>query len=798
MNRPLTRYQIMDQVSERIKRLRERFIQTVPEISSQRALIVTESYNDTMAFPFTLRRATAFVRLLREMDIYIADDELVVGSLAEMPRGVPLFPEYAVDFLLAELHTFETRVADRFLISEENKALLRAVLPRWRGQCLNDYAQRLFPEEAKEAVASFSCLLTALRSGVGHMIVDYDYWLQKGIGGVMDDIRAAAANADSFDPDYSRRREFYEAALMVVESMRDFILRYERLAQEEARRCAVPCRREELEEIARVCGKVAAHKPESFHEACQLFFFLHVALQLESNGHSVSLGRFDQYMHPFFQADLRRDPGGTAAVEELIHCLWIKLCEINKVRDKLNSIAFGGYPMFQHVTLGGQNRDGKSAVNELSRICLDATARVGLFQPSSSIRWFYGIEDEFMEKAVRVASCGTGMPAFFNDEVLLPNMLQMGFDLFQARNYAIIGCTEMTVPGISEPWLTGGFINLAKMLEYTIFDGLDLVTGEQRRFRTGQAESHPDFESFLDAYKKQTRHYLGQLVTCDNILDVAHGRMAPTVLEAVVTRGCLQAGKTTLEGGALFNSTTINAVGIANVADSLAAIRQAVYEEKVLTWQELKAALKDNFEGHEQIRGYLRYKAPKYGTDTAAVDELGNEVLSDLHECIAGFSNPRGGPYRIALYSISTNVMVADRVGATPDGRKQGENLADGGVSASHGMDKEGPTALLNSVVRLDPYKALGSTLLNLKLHPGVFENPRNVGKVSSLFQTYFMRKGQHVQLNVIDAETLRDAQNHPEKHPFLTVRVAGFSVLFTAIDPRTQEEIIARTEHHG
>ena len=788
----------MDRVSDRTKRLRKRFIETVPEISTQRARIVTESYGDTMAFPFTLRRATALVRLLREMDIHIAEDELIVGSLAEMPRGVPLFPEYAVDFLMAELDTFETRVADRFLISDANKTVLRTLLPLWQGQCLNDYAYRLFPEEAREAVSSFSCLLTALRSGVGHMIVDYEYWLQQGISGIMNDIKAAVAKTDSFAPEYSRKREFYEAALMTMEGMRDFILRYEKLAEDEARRCPSSDRRQELEEIARVCGKVATRRPENFREASQLFFFLHVVLQLESNGHSVSLGRFDQYMYPFFQSDLQRDPGNAAAVEEVIHCLWIKLCEINKVRDKLNSIAFGGYPMFQHVTLGGQNKDGRSAVNELSHICLEATAKVGLFQPSSSIRWFYGIEDEFMEKAVRVASCGTGMPAFFNDEVLLPNMLQMGFDLFQARNYAIVGCTEMTVPGIAEPWLTGGFLNLAKMLEYTIFDGLDLVTGEQRRFRTGQAESHQNFEAFLAAYKKQARHYLGQLVTCDNILDMAHGRMAPTVLEAIVTRGCLEAGKTTLEGGALFNSTTINAVGIANVADSLAAIRQAVYEEKAFSWRELKAALKDNFEGHEQMREYLRYKTPKYGTDTAEVDELGNEILSDLHQCIAGFSNPRGGPYLIALYSISTNVMVADRVGATPDGRKQGESLADGGVSASHGMDKEGPTALLNSVVRLDPYKALGSTLLNLKLHPGVFENPRNVGKVSSLFQTYFMRKGQHVQLNVIDAETLRDAQKHPEKHPFLTVRVAGFSVLFTTIDPRTQEEIIARTEHRG
>ena len=788
----------MEQVSERIKRLRDRFIGIVPEISTQRARILTESYEKTMACPPQTRRALGLAAILREMDIYIAEDELIVGGLAEMPRGTPLFPEYAVDFILEELDTFETRVADRFLISEENKRIARDILPRWNGQSLNYHAFRLFPEEAKTASTTFCCLLTALRSGVGHMIVDYEYWLQAGLEGIIDDVTSEYGRLDTFSPEFSGRQEFFEAALIVLGAMKDFILRYSRLAAEQAVVCRNPGRRAELEEISRVCAHIAGNKPETFHEAVQFFWFLHVALQLESNGHSVSPGRFDQYMYPYFQAILDAEPDSRTKAEELLHCLWIKMSEVNKVRDKINSVAFGGYPMFQHLTLGGQNKDGRSAVNELSHLCLDATARVGLFQPSTSIRWFYGIEEEFMEHAVRVASHGLGLPAFFNDEIILPNMLQMGFDLFQARNYAIVGCTEMTVPGTTEPWLTGGFINLAKMLEFTIFDGRDLVTGEQRLFRTGPVEALATFEDFLEAYKKQVRYYLDQLVTCDNILDVMHGKLAPTVLEGIVTRGCLKAGRTTMEGGALHNSTTINAVGIANAADSLAAVRQAIYEEKAMTWGELKSALMANFTGHEHVREYLAHKVPKYGTDTESVDELGNAVLTDLHAHISTHTNPRGGPYLIALYSISTNVMVADKVGATPDGRRQGESLADGGVSCSHGVDTEGPTALLKSVVRLDPYKALGSTLLNIKLHPGIFEDERNIAKVSSLFQTYFLCKGQHVQLNVVDAATLRDAQKHPEKHPFLTVRVAGFSVFFTTIDPRTQEEIIARTEHTG
>jgi len=790
------RYRVMDLVSGRIKRLRNRFIETVPEISVQRARIITQSYEQTMAVPITTRRALALAKILDEMDIYIAEDELVVGSMAEMPRGTPLFPEYAIDFILRELDTFDSRVADRFIIDPATKEEIRTLLPRWEGQCVNDYAFPLCPEEGRKAASNFCYLLTAMRSGVGHMIVDYEHWLQRGLSGIRADIQACYDAVDITVPEQCAKLEFYRSELIVLDAVRRFMLRYAALASEQAA-TSTGTRKDELIEIARNCAFIADNKPENFKQACQSFFFLHLTLQLEANGHSVSPGRFDQYMYPFYLADIEKNID-VSTIEETLHCLWIKFSEINKVRDKLNSIAFGGYPMFQHITLGGVDKNGNSAVNDLSFMCLDATAKVGLFQPSTSVRWGYNMPDGFLEHAVRISSYGTGMPAFFNDEVLIPNMLQLGYSLEQARGYAVVGCTEETVPGIAEPWLTGGFFNLAKALEYTIFNGLDITTNEQQSFTTGEAEDFPDFESFMNAYKTQLAHYVGLHVACDNVLDVAHGGIAPTVLQATVVQGCQEKGKTTMEGGAKFNSTTINAVGIANVADSLAAIRQVIYDEKRFTWQELKAALKADFEDYETMRAYLKNKVPKYGTDEVSVDFLGNEIVNELSTLLSQYKNPRNGPYLLALYSISTNVMVADRTGALPDGRKRGESLADGGVSCSHGVDKEGPTALLNSVARLDPFKATGSTLLNLKMHPSVFEDDRNIAKVAALFKTFFMNKGQHIQLNVVDAATLRDAQKHPERHAFLTVRVAGFSVFFTTIDPRTQEEIIARTEHFG
>lgn len=373
------RYQMMDMVSERIRRLRERFIATVPEISAQRARIVTAAYEDTMNMPAVLRRGVVLSRILEEMDIYIADDELLVGGMAEMPRGVPLFPEYAVDFIMRELDEFETRVADRFVLPPETKEELRRLLPRWEGACLNDYAFPLFREEGRKAAGNFCYLLTATRSGVGHMIVDYEYWLQKGIPGIIADLEGLRDSVDRMDPEACERLEFYKSALLMMAAARRFVLRYAALAHSQAETCADDERRRELELIAQTCEHLAAHKPETFRQACQSFLFLHLILQLEANGHSVSPGRFDQYMYPFFKADLEAAPNAGEMAEELIHCLWIKLSEINKVRDKLNSIAFGGYPMFQHITLGGQDKDGKCAVNELSYMCLDATARSGFF-----------------------------------------------------------------------------------------------------------------------------------------------------------------------------------------------------------------------------------------------------------------------------------------------------------------------------------------------------------------------------------------------------------------------------------
>ncbi len=794
----LDRWEKLDEVSDRIKELRERFIKKTPEISVDRAQIYTKSYSSSFGMPCIIRRALALRDVLEGTRIYIEEGELIVGGLAEQPRAVPLFPEYDVDFLLDELDSFEKRIADRFVLSETNKNILREILPLWHGQTIKDNALRSFPDDARDSALDLINVLTAFKSGIGHMIVDYPFGIGNGLENTIKEIKETKTNLDIDDSNFASKSDFCDAAVICLEATIAFALRFSNLARSMANITKNTTRKKELLSIAHICEKVPAKPAESFWEACQSLWFIQLVLQIESNGHSVSLGRFDQYMYPYYLKCLDDNNQGKDFAKELIHCLWIKLSEINKVRDKISSVAFGGYPMFQHLTLGGQDRNGVYVANELSEICLDATAQVGLPQPSTSIRWYYGCPEKFLNHAVEIAAYGSGMPAFFNDEVLIPNMLQAGYSIEDARDYAIVGCTEPTVPGISEPWLTGGFISLPKILELTIFDGYDPVKEKQNHLCTGDVASFKSFDEFQDAFFKQLRFYLRQSVICNNVLDELHGLLAPTPFEAVFIQDCIPNCRTSLNGGARYNSTTINAVGIANAADSLAVIKKLIYEERRFRWEEIRDALKSNFEKAEQTRQILLKNAPKYGNDEPYVDDLGNDILNFLYQEIDQYRNARGGRYFIALYSIACHVLLADRVGALPDGRKKGMVLSDGGVSCAQGRDKNGLTALLNSVVKLDPYKAIGSTLLNVKLHPRVVDNPLHISKVAALIKTFFLNKGQHIQFNIIDETTLRDAQRHPEEYPYLMVRVAGFSVLFNSIDPLLQEDIIQRTAHDG
>lgn len=780
-------------LSDRISTLKSYILSCSPEIFPDRARIVTASYLESHGQPFIIRRAKAFKDILGNLDIHIRPGELIVGCSTATPRGCQVFPEYDMGYVVDELDFFENRTADRFIVSEVTKEHLRAIYAQWENNSLADVAWELFDEEQKSCSNDLIYILTAMRSGIGHMVVNYRMVLDVGLVGIIHTLSTHRDALDKHDPDYSAQLLFYNAVETTCNALISFAHRYSSLAAELATRESDEYRRNELLMIARNCHRVPKYPSQNFWEALQSFWFIHLALHLETNGHSISPGRFDQYMYPFFQRDINLEIPEEVLVEQL-HSLWLKLFELNKVRDKISSVAFGGYPMFQNLILGGQDAHGHSAVNRLSHICLEATALLKLPQPSLSIRWFFGCEENFLEHVFRVISLGLGMPALFNDEVLIPNMLQMGYSITESRDYAIVGCTETTGQGNVEPWLTGGFLNALKILELTIFNGTDPVTGTVHLLHTGDVSGIKSFEEFLTAYHTQLAYYLGVLVSCDNTLDTIHASICPTPFQSALIHDCLESGKTSLGGGAKYNSTTLEVVGLPNVVDSLVAIKTLVYDEKRIDWERLKHALSADFAHEEPLKQFLKNRIAKYGNDNESVDLIGSNLVDFLFEEIKCYRSPRGGVYRLALYSIASHILFARKTGATPDGRGCGDFLADGGVSCSQGMDKEGLTALLNSVVKLDPMKALGSCLLNVRLSPSLF-NGINLRKTLDTIKTFFLNKGQHIQFNVFDTAMLRDAQEHPDRYPTLMVRVAGFSVLFTSIEKQLQDDIIARTE---
>lgn len=556
--------------------------------------------------------------------------------------------------------------------------------------------------------------------------------------------------------------------------------------------------------------------------------------------------RFDQYIYPYFEEDMKNGNMDQRSAQELLDCLWVKFNDVNKVRDEASTKSFGGYPMFQNLIVGGQTVNGIDATNELSYMCLEATAHTQLPQPSISIRVWNETPENLMLKAAEVTRIGLGMPAYYNDEVIIPSLTNRGVTLEDARDYGIIGCVEPQKGGKTQGWHDAAFFNIAKVLEITINNGYS--NGKKIGLDTGDFVSFTSFDELLKAFKKQMNYFVKLLVNADNSVDIAHAERAPLPFLSSMVDDCIVKGKSLEQGGAHYNFTGPQGVGIANVADSMEVIKKLVFEEKKISAAELKRALDSNFgqvlpmeneateiansiknidgvenlsnetivsiiqnlinekkknlsvngstgdvQG-ENIRQMLLNKAPKYGNDIDEVDEFAREVAAIYCDEVEKYKNPRGGIFQPGLYPVSANVSMGQQTGATPDGRKAGEALADG-VSPASGRDVNGPTAAINSVAKIDHCKASNGTLLNQKFHPSALAGMSGLNNLSALVRTFFDRKGMHVQFNVVSRETLLDAQKHPDKYKSLVVRVAGYSAHFVSLDKSIQDDIIKRTE---
>ena len=828
-------------MTDRIRRLMDELFAKMPEIETDRAVLLTESYKQTENEPIIKRRALAFKHILDNIPITIRNDELVVGSATKAPRSCQVFPEYSYEWLEAELDTVEFREADPFHISEENKKILRSVYPYWKGKTTSELASAYMAPEA--AVSIEHNMFTPgnyYYNGIGHITVDYGKVLKIGYKGIMAEVRAELESMNVYEADYTKKHEFLESVLISCEAVINYARRYAALAYEKAKAEKNEERKQELLHIAKNCATVPENGASSFYEACQSFWFVQMLLQMESSGHSISPGRFDQYMYPYYKADIDKGVLTREFAQELLDCIWVKLNDLNKVRDAASAEGFAGYSLFQNLCAGGQTREGLDATNDLSFLCVQASMHTQLPAPSFSVRIWNGTPNEFMIKCAELTRTGVGLPAYYNDEVIIPSLMSRGIPLEDARDYNIIGCVEPQAYAKTDGWHDAAFFNMCRPIELVFTNGVD--KGVQIGPRTGDVTSFKTFDELYNAYKIQSNYQVRMMVNANNAIDVAHAERCPLPYLSCMVEDCISKGKSVQEGGARYNFTGPQGFGIANMTDALYAIKTLVFDKKLVTLEDFRDAMIHNYGEpltpkaaknstkevvdnlaamgkpvtEEQIKeicrmfltgetdpakkakyGKLREmidSIPKFGNDVEEVDMFARDVAYVYTRELEKYKNPRGGIFHAGLYPVSANVPLGEQTGATPDGRLANTPIADG-VGPRSGYDRLGPTAAANSVAKLDHGIASNGTLYNQKVHPSALSGMDGLQNFVSYIRAFFDQKGMHMQFNVVNKETLLDAQKHPEKYKSLVVRVAGYSALFTTLSRSLQDDIINRTE---
>ncbi|HHQ6614892.1 TPA: formate C-acetyltransferase [Serratia fonticola] len=760
----------------RIERLKAALFSAPREISLERALLYTASHRQTEGEPTIIRRAKATAYILDHVAITLREDELIAGNRTVKPRAGIVSPEMDPYWLLKELDAFPTRPQDRFAISEADKQVYREQLyPYWEKRSMKDFINGQMSEEVKTATQTQIFSVNQTDKGQGHIIIDYPRLLNNGLDNLLTELQSHAEQ----QPDNA----FYAAALLLLQASQRHILRYASLARQMAEQCSDETHRAELLRIAKISSHNAHHKPQDFYQACQLFWYMNIILQYESNASSLSLGRFDQYMLPFYQASLNQgqDP---AFLKELLESLWVKCNDIVLLRSTSSARYFAGFPTGYTILLGGLTETGRSAVNVLSFLCLDAYQNIRLPQPNLGVRVNEFIDRPFLLKTAETIRLGTGIPQIFNDEVVVPAFLNRGVSLEDARDYAVVGCVELSIPGRTYGLHDIAMFNLLKVMELTLLDN--------------EGNASLTYPQLLDHIREKIRHYVRLMAEGSNICDIGHRDWAPVPLLSSFIDDCLQHGKDITEGGARYNFSGVQGIGIANLSDSLFALKGLVFDQQRLSFDELLATLKSNFatpEG-EKIRARLINRFDKYGNDIDEVDLISADLLRFYCKEVEQYRNPRGGQFTPGSYTVSAHVPLGAVVGATPDGRYAGEQLADGGLSPMLGQDGQGPTAVLKSVSKLDNYLLSNGTLLNVKFTPSTLEGQQGLNKLADFLGAFTKLKLQHVQFNVVNAETLKEAQARPQDFAGLVVRVAGYSAFFVELSKEIQDDIIRRTAH--
>ncbi|GHV25891.1 glycyl radical enzyme [Clostridia bacterium] len=792
------------ELTPRMKEYRNELLNAKSMVCVERARITTDTYRENAHQPLAIKRAMMLKNVLEGMSIYIEPQSLIAGNQASSNRSAPIFPEYAMDWVIKELDEFDKRDGDRFYITDENKQVLRDIAPFWKNNTTLDRGLAAMPGTSK--IFYDLGIIKAegnITSGDAHVAVNYERVLSHGLS---EHRRRAEEKLESLDlTDYKNLHKsyFYQGIIIVIDAVRAFAKRYADLAFKTAQTEPDAQRRDELLSIYRALNKVPYEPAETFPEAVQSLWLVHLVLQIESNGHSLSYGRMDQYLNRFYEHDLAAGLITEDQAVEWLTNLWLKTYTINKIRSWSHTRFSAGSPLYQNVTVAGQTTDGHDAVNATTHLILASVAQTRLPQPNLTVRYHKGLTDAFMQECIEVVRLGFGMPAFNNDEIIIPSFIKKGVSVKDAYNYSAIGCVEVAVPGKWGYRCTGmSFLNFPKSLMIAMNDGVDLESGIKVCEGVGHFRDMTSFDDVMNAWDKIIRTFTRHSVIIDATADSVLEADTADVLCSALCDDCIERGLNLKEGGAVYDFISDLQVGIANLADSLAAIKLCVFEQKAFTPSELWDALTVDFVGEkaEAIRSQL-LAAPKYGNDDDYADSLIRQAYDIYLDELSRYHNTRygrgpiGGVYYGGTSSISANVPQGAGTAATPDGRKAGEPLAEG-CSPSHAMDKTGPTAVFKSVSKLPTDKITGGVLLNQKVTPQMLESQENRIKLIMLLRTFFNRlHGFHVQYNVVSRDTLLDAQRYPERHRDLIVRVAGYSAFFNVLSKQTQDDIIERTE---
>lgn len=785
-------------LNERLQRMRDKLWDSRPRITAERLVLATEAYQKFAGEAVPVFRAKVVKHIMENMSTMIFEDELIVGTATNAYRGANLHPEFqSSSWYISDIDDFPVRSKDPYDISPEDRETILETLKYWEGKSMEDMSKTALPAHIEEAIQD-DIITVGLRNGVsGETTCDHEKLLTVGLKGYMEECQKYI---DEMVPECQADEEkinFWQACIIQCEGLITYAHRMADEAERQAAECTDEKRKQELLTIAENCRVVPENPPQNFMQALQLIWFAHVYFHIEVCTTANGFGRFDQYMWPYYKKDVIDEKNITQEEAlEMLECFYLKACEVFEVRDKWYATSFAGYPMWEILVVGGQTPDGQDATNELSYLCLEAANQLKTTQPVMAVRVWDGTPEALIRKGCEMIQDGQANPGFFNDYAAMQMTLGKGCTIEEARDWTIVGCIQ---PGPGGGTTDGspdaGYVNMGKMLEFVLHNGVDPRTGKLMGLQTGDPRDFKDIEEFKDALKKQILHHYKMVATGYKVMQSMHMTRFPVIFAGMVTKGCVESGKSVQHGGAKYTTAGMYVTGAANLADSIAAIDTCVYKDKDITMDELIAAVDKNFEGEERMRQLLLNKPPKFGNDNEYVDGIYREMMHFIADNVQTWPDARGGWFSFNVHSQTVNVSHGEVTGALPDGRLAGEPLCDN-ASPMMGRDTSGPTATVKSVASMDQGAFHDGALFNLRFDPKGVAGEKGLENIEGVIKTYFKHGGEHIQINVVDDETLKAAQKNPEHYKGLMVRVAGYMAYFTELDKSAQDTIIYRTTH--